>query len=320
MISLVVPVYNEASGLRLLYDQVVAASVEWGDNFELLLVDDGSTDESFAIARTLAQADHRVRVINFTRNFGHQAAVSAGLFYAAGDPVVVMDADLQDPPEVLATFLKKMGEVYDVVYAVRTRRKEWWLKRAAYALFYRLLGRLASIPIPLDAGDFSVMSRAVVDSLNALPERNRFVRGLRTWVGYRQTGLAYERAARAAGAPKYTMPKLVNLALDGMISFSFRPLRALSLLGMGLGLLSLLLAAVFVVQYVTDTTILGHNPRQVRGWSSLIVSVFFLSGVQLFGLGVLGEYLGRVFDEAKRRPVYLVRETVNLPVNPGPKV
>ena len=320
MISLVVPVYNEASGLRLLYDQVVAASVEWGDNFELLLVDDGSTDGSFAIARTLAQADHRVRVINFTRNFGHQAAVSAGLFYAAGDPVVVMDADLQDPPEVLATFLKKMGEGYDVVYAVRTRRKEWWLKRAAYALFYRLLGRLASIPIPLDAGDFSVMSRAVVDSLNALPERNRFVRGLRTWVGYRQTGLAYERAARAAGAPKYTMPKLVNLALDGMISFSFRPLRALSLLGMGLGLLSLLLAAVFVVQYVTDTTILGHNPRQVRGWSSLIVSVFFLSGVQLFGLGVLGEYLGRVFDEAKRRPVYLVRETVNLPVNPGPKV
>ena len=139
-------------------------------------------------------------------------------------------------------------------------------------------------------------------------------------MGYRQTGLAYERAARAAGAPKYTMPKLVNLALDGMISFSFRPLRALSLLGMGLGLLSLLLAAVFVVQYVTDTTILGHNPRQVRGWSSLIVSVFFLSGVQLFGLGVLGEYLGRVFDEAKRRPVYLVRETVNLPVNPGPKV
>ncbi len=318
MISVVVPAYNEAAVLRALYERVRAAAEGWGEDWELVLVDDGSSDNTFALARKIADRDARVKVIALSRNFGHQAAVTAGLAHAAGELVAVMDADLQDPPEELARFFAKVREGYDVVYAIRTRRKENVLKRAAYSTYYRLLRRLASVEIPLDSGDFCVMTRRVVHVLNALPERSRFVRGLRSWAGYRQTGLEYERQARAGGDPKYTFGKLWKLGLDGVFSFSRRPLHLLMLTGIAVGT-GAFFAGVFVfIQYATNWTIYGYNPRNATGWTSLMIVILFAAGVQLFGMGLLGEYIGRVFEETKNRPSYVVRETINLPaVRPG---
>jgi polyisoprenyl-phosphate glycosyltransferase len=312
MISIVVPAYNEEEGLSELYRRIAASAQAWGEDFELILVDDGSRDRTLAIATDLAQADRRVKVVSFSRNFGHQAAVSAGLAHSKGNIVAVMDADLQDPPEELHQFITKIREGYDVVYAVRTKRKEGPFKRLAYYLYYRLLARLATLDIPLDAGDFCVMSGAVVDAINALPERNRFVRGLRTWVGYRQTGLAYERAARFAGDSKYPFSKLLKLAADGIINFSYRPLQLISLLGFFTAALAVVLGLIVLVLYIGDHTILGFNPRQARGWTSLALLLLFSSSVQLVGMGILGEYIGRIFEETKARPIYVVGRRINI--------
>jgi polyisoprenyl-phosphate glycosyltransferase len=282
-------------------------------------VDDGSRDNTLDVAEELAGRDPRWKVVSLSRNFGHQPAVTAGLHFARGDIVAIIDADLQDPPEELPRFFAKCREGFDVVYAIRTKRKEGLFKRAAYKVYYRLLASLANIEIPLDSGDFCVMSRRVVDALNALPERNRFLRGLRSWLGFRQTGLAYERHARAAGAPKYTFRKLLNLALDGIMNFSSRPLRLIAVGGFLLAALAVVLAVFVFVQYVADWTILGYNPRQQRGWASLMLAILFLAGAQLFSLGILGEYVGRLFEEIKGRPVFLVKHTVNLDAPPpGP--
>ena len=312
MISIVVPAYNEEDGIALLYERVTNAATAWREDYEIIVIDDGSRDGTLRILSALAAEDSRVKVLSFTRNFGHQAAVTAGLVHATGDIVAVIDADLQDPPEELDRFLQKCREGYDVVYAIRIKRKEGVIKRAAYHSYYRVLRFLANIDMPLDAGDFCVISRRALDTLNALPERNRFVRGLRTWIGYRQVGLQYERHARAAGTPKYTVRSLVNLALDGVINFSYKPLRILALTGMAVGVFALVAAVVFVIQYITDTTLLGYNPRNAPGWTSLILAILSLSGIQLFGMGILGEYLGRVFEETKRRPPYLIAATMNL--------
>ena len=312
MISIVIPVYNEFDCLPILYQRLVAAASAWNEEFECILIDDGSRDRSLEWMRDIATKDQRFKVLCFTRNFGHQSAVTAGLCYASGDVVAVMDADLQDPPEELKAFIDRCREGYDVVYAVRTHRKEGLLKRASYWLYYRLLRSLASVDIPLDSGDFCVMSRRVVDAMNALPERNRFVRGLRTWVGYHQAGLEYERGAREAGRPKYTFGNLLNLALDGLVNFSFKPLRVVAIVGVLIGVLSFTAALLFLLQYVTDTTILGYNPRHAPGWTSLILAIFFLSGTQLVGMGILGEYIGRLFEETKARPPYLVKEQLNF--------
>jgi dolichol-phosphate mannosyltransferase len=311
MISVVVPAYNEEENLDLLYRRVTDAAALWGQPFELIVVDDGSRDGTLRRLQELAANDGRVKVLSFSRNFGHQAAVTAGLHHAAGDIVAVIDADLQDPPEVLASFIEKIQEGYDVVYAIRQKRKESVLKRAAYHVYYRALRSLANIDIPLDSGDFCVLSRRALDTLNALPERNRFVRGLRTWIGYRQVGLAYERHARASGEPKYTLRGLMNLALDGIINFSYKPLRIIGLTGIAIGVLALFAAAVVLGQYVTDTAILGYNPRNAPGWTSLILAILAISAVQLFGLGILGEYIGRIFDETKHRPPYLIETKIN---------
>jgi len=312
MISIVIPAYNESEGLRLLYARLAAVAPSWREDYEFLLIDDGSGDDTLAIAEELARQDRHWKVISLSRNFGHQAAVTAGLEHASGDLVAVIDADLQDPPEELHRFFQKCREGYDIVFAIRTQRKEGLFKRICYKLFYRLLASIASIKIPLDSGDFCVMNRRALDALNALPERGRFIRGLRSWIGFRQTGLAYERQARAVGEPKYTFRKLVNLALDGLVNFSDKPLRFVSLLGVGIGVLAIFLALLFFVQYVGNFSILGYNPRNAPGWPSLIVSVLFLSSVQLFCLGILGEYMGRLFTEVKGRPVYLVERTCNL--------
>jgi dolichol-phosphate mannosyltransferase len=302
-LSVVIPVYNEEDNLPDLFARLTDVMERTGVRYEIIFVDDGSRDGSMAILRGFAAADARVLVVELARNFGHQVAISAGLDHARGDGVIVMDADLQDPPEVLPEFIAKWREGHDVVYAIRTQRKEHWLKRSAYAAFYRLLKRVANIDIPLDAGDFCIMDRRVVDLLVGMPERNRFVRGIRSWVGLDQVGLAYQRHARNAGKPKFTFSRLVYLALDGLFSFSYVPLRVITMLGFGVSLVSILLAVFYVVQKLT----VGLNPP---GFATLIVAIFFLAGMQLTTIGVIGEYIGRIFEEVKRRPLYVVRRVV----------
>lgn len=299
-LSVVLPVFNEEQNLPALYRRLTAVLDAEALSYEIVFVDDGSTDGSTAMLYGLAADDPRVRVVELARNFGHQVAISAGLDFARGDAVIVMDADLQDPPEVLPDFIAEWRAGSDVVYAVREQRKENWLKRLAYAAFYRTLRKVANVDIPLDAGDFCIMDRKVVDLLQSMPERNRFVRGIRSWVGLRQTGLRYERHARHAGRPKYTFGRLTLLALDGFISFSHTPLRIASLLGFSISLLSFLLAGFYFVKKLT----LGLNPP---GFATLVVAIFFLAGIQLITIGVMGEYVGRIFDEVKQRPLYVVR-------------
>ncbi len=302
-LSIVIPVHNEEDNLPRLHERLSAVLGQTGLQYEIIFIDDGSQEVCLHLLRGLAAGDPRVLVVELARNFGHQVAISAGLEHSRGAGVIIMDADLQDPPEVLPQFIGKWREGHDVVYAIREQRKERWLMRAAYAAFYRILRRVANIDIPLDTGDFCLMDRRVVDLLVGMPERNRFVRGIRSWVGLDQVGLAYERHARHAGQPKYTLRRLIYLALDGLISFSYIPLRAITMLGFGVSLISIVLAVFYVIQKLT----VGLNPP---GFATLIVAIFFLSGIQLITIGVIGEYVGRVFEEVKRRPLYVVRQVI----------
>lgn len=312
MISVVVPAFNEQESLEELHRRVMGAAEQWGDEVEVIVVDDGSTDATLAILERIAGSDARMKVVSLTRNFGHQAAVTAGLNHARGSIVCVLDADLQDPPEDILPFINRVREGMDVVYAIRRKRKEGPLKRASYFVYYRVLRRLATLDIPLDAGDFCVMNAQVVRAINSLPERNRFVRGLRAWVGFRQEGMAYERSARFAGEPKYNFARLLRLAMDGIVNFSYRPLQLIMILGMTVGVLAFLIGILVLVQYIGDYTIFGYNPRAARGWTSLALTLLFSSAVQLFCLGILGEYLGRLFEETKRRPAYLVKRRIGI--------
>jgi polyisoprenyl-phosphate glycosyltransferase len=299
-ISIVIPVYNEVENIAVLYNRLVSVLEEAAVDFEIVFVDDGSKDESVKCLNELGASDKRVIIVELARNFGHQVAITAGLDFARGRAVIVMDADLQDPPEVLPKFIEKWREGHDVVYAIREHRKEGWLKRTSYKVFYRLMRRVSNIEIPLDAGDFCVMDRRVVDLLKTMPERSRFVRGIRSWVGFSQVGLPFERHARHAGRSKYTVGRLMLLALDGLISFSYVPLRVITALGLSVSVISLLLAIFFFVKKL----LYGLSPP---GYASIIVSIFFLAGIQLITLGVIGEYVGRIFEEAKRRPMYVLR-------------
>jgi polyisoprenyl-phosphate glycosyltransferase len=300
-LSVVIPVFNEQENIPVLYPRLVAVLEKIEPSFEIIFVDDGSRDQSLPMLNKLAAQDARVTVVQLARNFGHQVAISAGLDYAHGRAVIVMDADLQDPPEVLPQFIAKWREGHDVVYAVREHRKEEWFKRSAYAAFYRLLQRVANVDIPIDSGDFCIMDRRVVDLLVQMPERNRFVRGIRSWVGLDQVGLPYERGARYAGRPKYTYTRLIYLALDGLVSFSFLPLRLISIVGAAVSFLSILLAIGYTIQKLT----IGLSPP---GFATTVVAIFFLAGIQLITIGVIGEYVGRIFEEVKRRPLYIVRQ------------
>lgn len=299
-LSVVVPVYNEEDNLRHLYGRLTVVLESVGLEYELLFVDDGSRDSSLELLGVLAAQDRHITVVELARNFGHQVAISAGLDHAHGSAVIVMDADLQDPPEVLPEFIAKWQAGYDVVYAIRQQRKEGWLKRTAYLAFYRLLQRVANVEIPLDAGDFCIMDRRVVDLLTGMPERNRFVRGIRSWIGLKQLGLAYERHARHAGKPKYTFSRLIYLALDGLVSFSYLPLRIITLLGFSVSVLSIVLAVFYTIKKL----FYGLTPP---GFATLVVAIFFLAGMQLITIGVIGEYVGRIFEEVKQRPLYVVR-------------
>ena len=299
-ISVVIPVYDEEENLTILHERLTKVFSNELIKYEIIFVDDGSRDRSLELMQNISSRDQQVIVIELARNFGHQVAISAGLDYARGKGVIIMDADLQDPPEVLPEFIEKWREGHDVVYAIRTNRKESWLKRHAYSLFYRLLQRIASIEIPLDAGDFCIMDRKIVDVLINMPERNRFVRGIRSWVGLNQIGLAYDRQARYAGKPKFTFSRLIYLALDGLVSFSFVPLRTITIIGFIVSAFSIL----FAFGYAIKRLISGLNPP---GFATLVVAVFFLAGIQLVTIGVIGEYVGRIFEEVKRRPLYIIR-------------
>ena len=300
-LSVVIPVFNEEENITVLHSRLTDVLEHTHIDYEVIFVDDGSNDDSLNQLQNLSVKDKRVLIVELARNFGHQVAISAGLDFARGQAVAVMDADLQDPPEVLPQFIRKWRDGNAVVYAVRKRRKEHWLKRVAYASFYRLLRRVANIDIPLDSGDFCIMDRRVVDLLNGMPERNRFIRGIRSWVGLNQTGLPIERDARVAGRPKYTLSRLTLLALDGLISFSYLPLRIITMLGFGISFFSIFMAVFYTIKKLVT----GLGPP---GFATLVVAVFFLAGVQLITMGVIGEYVGHIFEEVKQRPLYVVRK------------
>lgn len=309
-LSLVVPMFNEEETIPSFYARATKALEGAGEPYEIIFVDDGSRDGSFLALRALAEKDRRVRVLRFSRNFGHQTAVTAGMKYATGRAVAVIDGDLQDPPEFVPEMMKRWREGFEVVYAVRRNRKENAFKRAAYLSFYRLLRSLAYVDMPLDAGDFAIMDRRVVDELNRMPERNRFVRGIRAWVGFRQTGLEYDRDPRFAGESKYPLSKLFKLAYDGVISYSFVPLRLATRLGFAISGVAFLLILYFLGLY------LFVGPELLTGWTSTIVVILFLGGVQLISLGILGEYVGRIFDEVKSRPLFIVSEAIGFETSP----
>ena len=313
-LSIIVPCYNEQDVLPELFSRVNSVAAAWSLDYEVICVDDGSHDRTWELLRFQNQKDPRWRGLSFARNFGHQTAVSAGLHYAGGDAVVVIDADLEDPPEVIAQFLEKWREGYDVVYGIREKRKVGWIKRVCYWSFYRLMARLVAFDIPLDSGDFCLISRRVLNTINSMPERNRFVRGLRAWSGFRQIGVAYERSARFAGEPKYNFKKLLKLATDGLFSFSTVPLRVATYLGLSVSALAFLGAVFTLAQkvFAAQFTRIGLAPSP--GFPTIVISVLFLGGVQLTCLGILGEYIGRIYEEVKGRPLWIVQDIAGLAV------
>lgn len=306
-LSVVIPIFNEEETLEVLYGRLSAALIALGESFEVIFVNDGSRDRSEILLRDFCSRDPRFKSIHFSRNFGHQTAITCGYDHAIGDAVVAMDGDLQDPPEVLAGLLARWREGYEVVYAIRQKRKEGLIKRSAYKGFYWLLRKVSYLEIPLDSGDFSLIDRRVIEILKSMPERNRFVRGLRTWAGFRQIGFEYAREARFAGESKYNLARLMKLAFDGLVSYSYVPLRLVS----NVGLLVSATALGYMV-YLLVGRIFGGTP--IEGWTSTVVIVLFLGGIQLLSLGVIGEYVGRIFEEVKQRPHYVVRDTVGVTV------
>lgn len=305
-LSVVIPVFNERENLQALIarlrpivDEAVAGS------FEIIFVDDGSWDDSAVMLDAFHGYDRRIKVIHFSRNFGHQAALQAGLESARGDSVVLMDADLQDPPEILPKFIESWRNGFAVVYAVRRKRKEGILKRFSYAIFYRTMKAIAEIDVPLDSGDFCLLDRRVVDVLATMPERGRFLRGLRSWVGFRQKGVEYERAARSAGTTKYSLAKLVQLAFSGYVGFSSMPLRLASALGVMSAATGFCVAGWAILSKI-------RGAPTPWGWASTTALMLIVGGVQLLVLGIMGEYLGRMFDEVRRRPAYVISSQVGF--------
>lgn len=305
--SLIIPVFNEEATLEALYKRVKTVLNKQRGSHEIIFINDGSTDQTSTILNTLHKKDASVKIINFSRNFGHQTAVTAGLNFTKGDAVAILDADLQDPPEVLPKFFSKLNEGYDVVYAIRINRKENFFKRASYRLFYRLLHKVANIAIPLDSGDFCVMSQRAVDAINSMPERNRFVRGLRSWIGFSQIGVFYERHARYSGKSKYTLSKMFKLAFDGIFSFSYVPLQLMFYLGS----VSLFLSTIGVFGAVYLRFFTTAYSR-VPGFATTIILVMFVGGLQLFSIGIMGEYMRRIYDEIKQRPQYIISSTIGF--------
>lgn len=299
-ISVVVPVFNEEENLPVLHARL-SKILEGLGTYEIVFVDDGSRDRSAEIALKLQQDDRSVRLLRFSRNFGHQAALSAGIDHARGDAVILMDADLQDPPEVLPDLVRQWESGHHVVYAIRSKRDEGMFKRSTAAIFYRLLRAVADIDIPVDAGDFCLLDRKVVEALRSLPEKNRFLRGLRSWVGFSQVGVSYERPARHAGETKYGLRKMVKLAVDAVLSFTSMPLRLASVLGFATAA-----AGAAYIAFALAVRLLGGH--LASGWMTLVALILIVGGIQLIMTGVLGSYIARIYEETKRRPMYVIEQ------------
>jgi dolichol-phosphate mannosyltransferase len=311
-VSLVLPVYNEEPVLNELTRRLgeLLGEMDLQGKWEVIFVNDGSRDASRPMLEAACEKEPRFKLINLSRNFGHQIAITAGIDRAGGDAVVIMDADLQDPPEVIAEMLQRFAEGYDVVYAVRRKRHgESWFKRSTAAIFYRTLKRVVGVDIPTDTGDFRLMSRRAILALSGLREANRFVRGLVAWIGFRQTAVYYDRKARFAGDTHYPLHKMLRFASDGIVSFSTLPLRIATLLGVMSGVIAAGVAVWVVIAVFSGAFV-------VPGWATLMLAVSLASSAQLLMIGILGEYLGRVYDEVKRRPLYLVDDTRNLAASP----
>jgi polyisoprenyl-phosphate glycosyltransferase len=301
--SIIAPIYNEFDNLPELYRRVKEVMDSTGETWELILIDDGSSDGSNDRIRELAAKDPTtVRPVIFARNFGHQIAVTAGLDYSRGDAVVIIDADLQDPPEVILELAKKWKEGYEVVYAIRAEREgESWFKLLTASVFYRLIYRITDVKIPLDTGDFRLIDRKVVDVMGKMHEKHRFLRGMAAWVGFKQVGVEYKRAARLSGTTKYPLKKMLKFASDGITGFSYFPLQMATYIGFVAAGLGVVTIPVVIVERLS-------NPDAFFGQASTLIAVLFFGGVQLISLGILGEYIGRIYDEVKGRPLYVVRE------------
>ena len=299
--SIIAPIFNEIESLPELYRRVSATMDQVGEPWELILVDDGCTDGSTDKILELAEKDKRIRPLIFARNFGHQIAVTAGWDHAHGEAVVIIDADLQDPPEIIPDLIAKWKEGYEVVYAIRSEREgETWFKKLTASLFYRLIYRITDVKIPLDTGDFRLLDRKVVDVLKTMRERHRFPRGMAAWVGFKQVGVEYKRAVRFAGQTKYPFKKMLKLALNAITGFSYFPLQLASYVGFLSAGVSIVAIPVVIILRLTGS-------QAFTGQASTLLAVLFLGGVQLISLGILGEYIGRLYDEAKGRPLYIVR-------------
>lgn len=300
--SIIAPIYNESGNIDELYQRVRDTMNQTQEPWEIILVDDGSTDGSTDLIRKMAEDDKHVRPVIFARNFGHQIAVTAGLDYSRGEAVVIIDSDLQDPPEVILDLIEKWKEGYEVVYAIREEREgESWFKLMTASLFYRLIHRITDVDIPLDTGDFRLMDRKVVNVVNQMREKHRFLRGMSVWVGFKQTGVKYNRAARHAGETKYPFRKMMRFASDAITSFSYVPLQVSTYLGFIAAGIS-----VVAIPIVIILRLIGSHA--FAGQATTLIAVLFFGGVQLISLGILGEYIGRLYDEAKGRPLYIVRE------------
>lgn len=300
--SIIAPIFNEYDNLSELYRRVKEVMDSTGESWELILVDDGSTDGSTDRIRALSAADEAVRPVIFARNFGHQIAVTAGLDYARGQAIVVIDADLQDPPEVILELARKWREGYEVVYAVRAEREgESWFKLLTASLFYRVIYRITDVKIPLDTGDFRLIDRKVVDVMNSMREKHRFLRGMGAWVGFKQIGVEYKRAARHAGETKYPFKKMLKLALNAITGFSYFPLQVATYFGFISAGIAILAIPLVILERLTGS-------QAFYGQATTLIAVLFFGGVQLISLGVLGEYIGRIYDEVKGRPLYIVRD------------
>ncbi|MFZ5353372.1 MAG: glycosyltransferase family 2 protein [Bacillota bacterium] len=307
LISIVVPMYFEEEVAEVCYDRLSKVLKGIGYSYEIVFVNDGSTDRTLEILEGISVKDKNVKVVSFSRNFGHQIAVTAGIDKAAGDAVILIDADLQDPPELIPQMLELWEQGYHVVYGKRKKRKgESFFKLATAKYFYRILNKLSDVAIPLDTGDFRLMDRKVVNALKSMPEKNRFIRGMVSWVGFKQTPLEYERDERYAGVTKYPLKKMLKFAFDGIVSFSTKPLKVSQLLGF----IAVIFALMVLVYSVAYRLLGGRN--LVSGWASIMTTITFLGGVQLISIGILGEYIGRMYDQSKNRPLYIIEKEINI--------
>lgn len=305
MISVVVPVFNEGSNIDYVITETISVLKKIGNKYEIIFVDDGSTDESFKILIDRAGKNTSIKVISFSRNFGQQAAYTAGMRHSSGDTIILMDGDQQDPPSLIPSFIEKINEGYDVAYAVRLNREGNLLKKLSYFCFYRVLKILTPYDIPLDSGDFGAITRRVANHLNSMPEKNRFLRGLRSYVGFRQAAVPYKRKNRILGEPKYNFVKLLGLASDGIFGFSLLPLRLATISGFFVSFLAILYGIKVIAWRLT-------GDDELPGWATLATALTFLGGLNLLFLGIIGEYIGRIFAQVNSRPEYIVSDKVNL--------